>query len=49
MLEAARDLVARLDAGEFGRLPKALLDLSPAPLRKVHRAPFSQIQPQDRS
>jgi len=39
MLEAAWDaknFVARLDAGEFdGRLPEALLDLSPDQLREV--------------
>jgi hypothetical protein len=32
----ARDFVARLDAGEFdGRLPEALLELSPAQLQEV--------------
>ena len=32
----ARDFVARLDAGEFdGRVPEALLDLSPAQLQEV--------------
>ena len=51
MLEAAwdaRDLVAaRLDAGEFdGRLPQALLDLSPAQLREVEWILIHSLTPQ---